>query len=456
MLPVAALALLVLAEWHGPAVAQSPAATSLVPVPPATELERRVDEAFIATFPVYEMARTRYNAVANPRNPSPMSPNGAPIHRRGLIDHTARQVTTPNNDTLYSAAWLDLRATPVRVHVPRVDGDRYWSVALLDIWTDNVAVFGRRQDGDGPVDVVVVGPDWKGPPPRGRLIRAPSNDVQLLGRFLVGDAADAPAIHRLQDGIGISPIDAEAPSLPQWLAVSASTDPVNFLAVVNEFLARNPVPAPERARYRRWRDLGLGGGPDAFIRTSPEVQAAWWTRLPVLHEGLKTGLRYESHEAGGWAVPSVAIGAWRGNEPLRAAVALGGLGALPSDEAVYLTLDRGPDGAVLTGARRWKLIVPPIEAKAFWSVSMYEKGADGRLFFTDNPIHRYAVGDRTPGLRRGADGSLELLLQHAPPPDTSHWLPAPAGEWALVLRAYLPSAAFRHGDAPLPRLVPAD
>ena len=451
-----AVAALVLAAWNAQATAQSPSAASLVPVPPATELERRVDEAFVATFPVYEMARARYNAIANPRNPAPLSPNGAPVNRRALIDHTGRQVTTPNNDTLYSGAWLDLRATPVRIQIPRVDGNRYWSVALLDVWTDNFAVFGRRNDGSGPVDVVVVGPDWRGRLPSARVVRSPSNDVQLIGRFLIADAADAPAVHGLQDGLRISPVDPAATPLPQWVAVAASTDPVNFLAVVNEFLARNPVPAPERARYHGWRDLGVGAGPDAFIRTSPEVQAAWRARLPVLHEGLKSGMAYGARTVDGWAVPSEAIGTYRGNEALRAAVALNALGALPPQEAVYLTLDRAPDGSALTGAGRWKLVVPPIEAEAFWSVSMYEKHADGRLFFTGNPLGRYAVGDRTPGPRRGADGSLELLLQHSPPSDPSHWLPTPAGEWALVLRAYLPSTAFRRGEAPLPRLVPAD
>ena len=44
-------------------------------------------------------------------------------------------------------------------------------------------------------------------------------------------------------------MDGAARPLPQWLAVGSSTDPVNFLAAVNEFLVRNPVPAPETARY---------------------------------------------------------------------------------------------------------------------------------------------------------------------------------------------------------------
>ena len=106
-------------------------------------LERRVDAAFEAAFPLYEMARARFNAMVNPLNPAPSPVNGTPVNRRNLIDHTARDVTTPNNDTLYSATWLDLHATPVRIRVPRVEGGRYWSVALLDIFTNNFAILGR-------------------------------------------------------------------------------------------------------------------------------------------------------------------------------------------------------------------------------------------------------------------------------------------------------------------------
>jgi hypothetical protein len=101
-------------------------------------------------------------------------------------------------------------------------------------------------------------------------------------------------------------------------------------------------------------------------------------------------------------------------------------------------------------------VVPPIEAGAFWSLSMYEKDADGRLFFTDNPIGRYSIGDRTRGVRKQRDGSMVVLLQHDRPRDVANWLPAPAGQFALTLRVYGPSEAMRRGDAPLPRLERVD
>ena len=80
---------------------------------------------------------------------------------------------------------------------------------------------------------------------------------------------------------------------------------------------------------------------------------------------------------------------------------------------------------------------------------------DGRKFFVHNPIGRHAIGDRTPGLRREADGSLRLWLQAREPADPvarANWLPAPDGPFNLTLRAYWPSEALRRWAVPLPRL----
>jgi hypothetical protein len=431
---------------------------SLVPPAsaPANALEQRVDDAFIAAYPLYEMARARFNAAVNPLNPQPFLPNGEPARRRVLIDHTARDVTTPNNDTLYLATWLDLHHTPMRVQVPRVEGGRYYSIALLDIFTNNFAVLGRQHDGDGPLDIVVVGPGWKGPVPKGRVIRAPSNDVQVVGRFLVNGSADVPAVIGLLDATRFTPVVPGARPVPQWVPVTTSSDPANFLAVVNEMLARNPVPAAEAAAFAGWADLGLGGGAYAFVRARPEVQAAWRARLPVLHEALKVGLRHGARQVSGWGVPSPQVGNFGTDTQLRAAVAFGGLSALPASEAIYLNLETDPSGRPLDGTRRWKLVVPPLQARGFWSLSMYEKDADGRLFFTDNPLKRYSIGDRTAGVQRQPDGTIEVLLQHDAPADQRNWLPAPTGAHAITLRAYLPSDALRRGEAPLPRLVAAD
>jgi hypothetical protein len=69
--------------------------------PPTPGLDADLSAAFVYTFPYYEMARSRYLAVDFVGNPGRSAVNTL-SHRRAPLDHTARNVTTPNNDTLYS------------------------------------------------------------------------------------------------------------------------------------------------------------------------------------------------------------------------------------------------------------------------------------------------------------------------------------------------------------------
>lgn len=142
-------------------------------------------------------------------------------------------------------------------------------------------------------------------------------------------------------------------------------------------------------------------------------------------------------------------------------MALGGLGALPPEEALYLSAVGDQDGRKLDGTLRYRLRIPRqgIPVRAFWSLSMYQIEPDGRLFFTSNPLHRYVIGDRTPGLITNDDGSVDVWLQHEAPATAAaraNWLPTPAGPFRLIMRAYLPSPELARGQAELPALTRLD
>src|SRR5580704_487950 len=76
-------------------------------------------DAYIFSFPLYEVYRIRYLAECAPENPRRSVPN-AFRHRRELTDYTSRVVTTPNSDTLFSNAFLDLAAGPPLLQVPEI------------------------------------------------------------------------------------------------------------------------------------------------------------------------------------------------------------------------------------------------------------------------------------------------------------------------------------------------
>jgi hypothetical protein len=63
--------------------------------------------------------------------------------------------------------------------------------------------------------------------------------------------------------------------------------------------------------------------------------------------------------------------------------------------------------------------------------------------FLSAPISRYAIRDRTPGIKEGADGSITLYLQSTSPgkDKESNWLPTPKqGQFNMALRCYGPGA----------------
>ena len=130
------------------------------------------------------MYRTRWQATVNEANPQRQQLNRF-RHIAELADHRSRTVTTPNNDTFYSSAWLDLSLEPLFLTVPPV-GDLYYSYAFIDLFTNNFAYVSHRLHGGQPPPHMIVGPAWKGDASSEvKLVRAPTNSVWLIGRILV-------------------------------------------------------------------------------------------------------------------------------------------------------------------------------------------------------------------------------------------------------------------------------
>ncbi len=88
---------------------------------------------------------------------------------------------------------------------------------------------------------------------------------------------------------------------------------------------------------------------------------------------------------------------------------------------------------------------PP--ANAFWSLTMYTP--DGH--FVDNTINRYTLGDRS-NLKTNADGSVDIYIQHAQPGEDkeTNWLPAPEGQFNLLIRVYWPKEEMLNGSWKIP------
>jgi hypothetical protein len=147
----------------------------------------------------------------------------------------------------------------------------------------------------------------------------------------------------------------------------------------------------------------------------------------------------KSEEAvNGWVVAREMMGTYGTSYLRRAYIALIGLGANVPEDAVYPMSNVDGGGNPYSGSHRYvlhfdKAELPPV--RGFWSLSMYNE----EMYFAENPIRRYAIGDRDK-LQFNKDGSLDIYIQHASPGKSreSNWLPAPKGGFDLNLRLYWP------------------
>jgi hypothetical protein len=446
----------------------SPLATPALAQEASTALRDLARRATIYLFPVYEMYRTRWQATVNEANPQRQRLNRF-RHLPGLADHRARAVTTPNPDTLYSSAWLDLSVEPLFLTVPPV-GDLYYSYAFLDLFTNNVGYVSHRLHGGQPPPHMIVGPKWNGDAPSEvKLLRAPTNSVWLIGRILVDRPEELDRLRILQARVLLETPDmrnerriletrelmrqrtvAPPESVADWAAPNRD-DPFDLFEVGARALGESPLGERDRAVFESLAPLRLRPGRKFDLRAFGAAERrALQAGIEQGHAEIRAAAGRPGKTIDGWTYGERHLGNFGDDYLYRAATALTGLGALEPGEAVYVTCNTDSRGRPLSGANRYELTfpadgLPPV--RDFWSLAMYEATQDGRAFFIDNPIGRYSIGDRTPGLQKAADGSLTLYLQRERPDGerATNWLPAPNGPMRLVLRAYEPDESLIQG-----------
>ena len=329
-------------------------------------------------------------------------------------------------------------------------GERYFSLALMDAYTNNFHNIGTRNTAPGGERFALIGPGSDATVPEGTTpIHSPTALVWVLGRVLVDGDADEEAARGFQAGFRIDgpATPAPPPSVAQWQ--QGGDEVLDFFANLARALHDFPPPPSQRGVFDLLRGAHLRLSPDDKLgdlrpATLEGLRAAYATAMQTI-EGMtraasKAPWRY-----------STRLGRYGDDLMLRAATAWKGLGALAADEAIYAVTDYDDQGELLDGQRLYRLHFADggqVPAGAFWSVTLY--GED--RYLAPNPIGRYALGNRSP-LQRNADGSLTLYVSQQPPPGPrENWLPAPAGGFYLNLRLYHPQPAFLDGSYRMPPL----
>ena len=82
------------------------------------------EEAYVFAYPMLETYRTMHLQAIDQHAEGYAGPFNQLHHATALAGPESRAVVRPNNDTLYSTAWLDLRAEPMVLGVPTIRDQR--------------------------------------------------------------------------------------------------------------------------------------------------------------------------------------------------------------------------------------------------------------------------------------------------------------------------------------------
>jgi hypothetical protein len=77
---------------------------------------------------------------------------------RDLVDANFTNVVRPNQDTLYSPAFLDLKE-PLVLQIPSIS-DRYYTLQFVNAYTNNFMFVGARTNVTSGGSYIITGPNW--------------------------------------------------------------------------------------------------------------------------------------------------------------------------------------------------------------------------------------------------------------------------------------------------------
>lgn len=425
-------------------------------------------EAVIYGFPIVEGYKTLYKQAVDKSGSDYKAPFNHIGHARDVATPEDTWVVTPNSDTPYSFAWLDLRAEPVVITMPKVESARYYSAQLIDLSTFNFGYLGTRSFGNGGGDFLITGPDWKGDTPAGikAVIPCETQLLYALFRTQLFDAGDIASVRAIQDSYRVQPLSAylgrpapaTAPAIVWPKPVADMTESASVFTYLNfllQFIPPHPSEAELLARLAR---LGIGPGrrfePDTL---SPEVRAA-----------AAEGIRQAFDEDLAGMVKRINAGTLssgdlfgtraflKNNYVYRFTGAKLGIYGNSRDEAFYPSYFADADGKQPDASQHRYVLrfakgqLPP--ARAFWSLTMY----DGKSqLLVANPLKRYLLNSPMEDtFKYGPDGSVTFHMQKDSPgtDEESNWLPAPNGPFYLIMRIYIPKPETFNGQWQQPKL----
>lgn len=275
--------------------------------------------------------------------------------------------------------------------------------------------------------------------------------------------SDYAAVNRLQDQYTLTPLSTrgnkqyvpptnvplkkgvDGKTLVNVQVMSLTAD--QFFNNLNRLLRTNPPYATDAAMLKKLAPLGIKPGATfSSAAFGSEAQKAIEKGVALSKAALAEEAKKLGKIANHWML-TYDMGRYGTRYAYRAAWTFVGIGGNVIEDAFYPLTTQDADGQQLTGEHTYTLTFakgqwPP--AQAFWSITMY----DMEGYLVDNPLNRYALGDRS-GLSPNQDGSLTIYIQAESPGEgkEANWLPAPkATPFKLSLRLYSPRKSVMDGE----------
>jgi hypothetical protein len=422
-------------------------------------------EAYIFNYPMVMMYRTMYVQSIDTASTSYSGGFGQWLHL-GTSSPKDTDIVSPNNDSPYSYAWVDTRAEPWVLTMPKIEESRFYTSQWDDLWGFVIGNAGSVDDGNDGVSVLLASPTWQGELPKGvnRVIQGDTEFLGTLTRTQLIDPKDLSNVKNIQQEYRLQPLSAylgetapaAAPEVDwkPWQEGAETTD--EFWAYTNfllQFAVPNQQDEPAQGRMAK---IGLAAGKTwDSSAMGKDIQDAIAAGLQDGVNELKKGsttfkdpsLFFRSRKDAGTDYYNRALGVFVG------------LFGNVKKVSVYFAVPKDDKGVLLDGSKHnysitfTKEQIPP--AKNFWSWTMYKLP---QRWLVDNPIDRYSIGSSTPGLQTAADGSITIHFQAKSPgkDKESNWLPAPEGPFWLVLRTYGPGEAIQNGTWKVPPVKQSD
>ncbi|MBN9563861.1 MAG: DUF1254 domain-containing protein [Alphaproteobacteria bacterium] len=431
---------------------------SEMPLAARSEMQQVAIDAYVYGYSLMTTEVTRVQMSNVSKAEGLHAPTGQFINVKRYPPANFRGVSAPNADTLYSLAWLDLAEPQVFSHPDM--GDRFYLFEMTDLWMTDFASPGARTAGGKAATYLITGPGWTGSVPDGmQQIKCATRYMVILGRtYADGSEKDYETVNALQAQYRIVPLSAHgkpftyhAPPVdpkpgfsmtdkPQTVLLNMPT--ATYFNMMAKLMSGAARPAAEDAPLlARMAKIGLvPGQPFNMTKLDPQVQAHLkdvptivLRHIEANRDAMGGGI------VNGWAVTK-GLGVYGTDYMKRAVVAAFGWPANLQADAVYPYTEVDSAGRPLSGAHKYRLTfakgeLPPVNG--FWSITMYE--IDNGWWFVPNPLNRFTVSLRNKPATN-PDGSMTLLFQNESPGKDreANWLPAPKGNFILMLRMYWP------------------